>query len=344
VPLRSRSYAGIDAIRLLAALLVAAYHLGFWLWLPPRGQFAFHNELAPLAPFVSYGWVGVEVFFVISGFAIAFSASLKDAQEFVIGRALRLYPAAWICASITFLFAGNWPAYLRSVTLSPIGPWVSGLYWTLAIEIVFYALVAVALWRGWTMVRVALGLGAWSSAFWLLKAANGTIGLGIPFEAIESNAGYLLLLHYGVYFALGMLLYLKRHLAVAAGFAFVAFAAVAWRSHAMALNGDPFYVAALVWAACSLAVAWCAFRNPALRFLPARTLGLITYPLYLVHVELGSAVMLACAPLGAWPALAIGMASILLVARAVLPVESAIRRGLVNMATVRVGAEPASLP
>ena len=343
MPPSSRSYAGVDVIRLLAALMVAAYHLGFWLWQPPRGQFVFQEQLAPLAPFVSFGWVGVEIFFVISGFVIALSASSKDAYEFAVGRALRLYPAAWICASITFLFAGTWADYVRSMALSPIGPWVSGLYWTLAIEVVFYALIAVALRRGWNLSRVALGLGLWSSAFWLLKIANGALSLEIPLATIESNAGYLLLFHYGVYFALGMLLYLKRHRALTAGFALIGFIAVAWRSHAMALAGAPFYVAALIWAAGVAAVAWCASRNPALRFLPVRTMGLLTYPLYLIHVELGSAVMLACAPLGAGWALAAGMATILVVARAVLPVESVVRHAMVGGAASRLRPEPASL-
>jgi peptidoglycan/LPS O-acetylase OafA/YrhL len=339
----ARTYPGLDAVRFIAALMVAGYHLGFWLWQPVRGDFAFHDVLAPLGPFVSYGWVGVPVFFVISGFVIAFSASRKDAKAFVIGRALRLYPAAWICGSITFVLAGSWADYLRTVTLSPIGPWVSGVYWTLAIEIVFYLLVAFTVWRGGSIRRLAIGLGFYSSAFWLLKATNAVSGGAIDFTVIENYTGYLLLAHDGIFFALGMLLWRKRHLLAAILFACVGFAAILWRSHAMAVPGAPFFVAPLVWAACSAAVAWFAFFNPPLRRWPTRKLGLMTYPLYLVHVELGGAIMLACAPLGAWAALAIGLGSVLFVAFAVLPAETAVRT-LLGHGHTSTRAEPASLP
>lgn len=38
-------------------------------------------------------------------------------------------------------------AYLRSVVLLPVGPWVDGSYWSLAVEIVFYMLIFVILWQ-----------------------------------------------------------------------------------------------------------------------------------------------------------------------------------------------------
>lgn len=297
--------------------MVVVYHLAFWWWQPGQGANDFYEPLQPLGPFVSYGWVGVPIFFVISGFVIAFSASHKDARGFVIGRALRLYPAAWICASITFLVAGSWSDYLRSVLLSPIGPWVSGVYWTLGIEIVFYALVSLALWRGWNLTRLALGLGAWSTAFWALNVP-------FDFSAIEGYRGYLLLAHDGIFFAVGMLLFQKRHLLVAAGLAGVGFIAVAWRSHAMDIAGAPFFVAPLVWAAATAVVAWCAFRNPPFRWLPTRTLGLMTYPLYLIHAEVGRAVMVQFD--NAWVALTAGLTTVLLTAYAVLWPERRLRR------------------
>src|SRR5258708_29782648 len=138
----SRGYVyGIDIIRFLAALSVVGFHLGYL------------NDIAdfrPIWPGVWFGWIGVEIFFVISGFVIANSANGKSPMQFLKGRALRLYPAAWCCATLTLIvrslvsdepFAALLPSYLRSLALSPKGPWIDDVYWTLAIEIGFYALI-----------------------------------------------------------------------------------------------------------------------------------------------------------------------------------------------------------
>ena len=42
------------------------------------------------APFTWFGWVGVEIFFVISGFVIANSATQSSPGAFRLGRVLRL--------------------------------------------------------------------------------------------------------------------------------------------------------------------------------------------------------------------------------------------------------------
>src|SRR6201987_2791882 len=82
------------------------------------------------APFTWFGWVGVEIFFVISGFVIANSASKSSPTEFLLGRALRLYPAVWVCATATLivlvLFGRGSPSefilpYIHAMLLVPKG-------------------------------------------------------------------------------------------------------------------------------------------------------------------------------------------------------------------------------
>ncbi|WP_368735457.1 acyltransferase family protein, partial [Klebsiella aerogenes] len=87
-----------------------------------------------------FGWVGVEIFFVISGFVIANSATKSSPAEFLLGRALRLYPAVWVCATATLLvlvLLGHRPVsdfivpYIHAMTLVPkgvIGEWLDGVY------------------------------------------------------------------------------------------------------------------------------------------------------------------------------------------------------------------------
>ncbi|MFZ4874840.1 hypothetical protein ACL9RI_07135 [Janthinobacterium sp. Mn2066] len=75
-----------------------------------------------------FGWIGVQVFFFISGFVIAFSAQRASYFEFFVSWVIRLGPCVWICASITlfFLFTvdGGFQLiqrYLRAILFIPFG-------------------------------------------------------------------------------------------------------------------------------------------------------------------------------------------------------------------------------
>src|ERR1700719_3167896 len=128
----------LDPLRFAAALGVAVFHLTFWSWAGSSTGVApgFEHYVAAdlqfqsAAPFTWFGWVGVEIFFVISGFVIANSASKSSAAEFLLGRALRLYPAVWVCATATLLVLvlfGSGPAsefilpYIHAMLLVPKG-------------------------------------------------------------------------------------------------------------------------------------------------------------------------------------------------------------------------------
>jgi peptidoglycan/LPS O-acetylase OafA/YrhL len=154
-------YYGIDAVRLSCALMVAVFHLLFWSWAGAYSTidqtnhiFAQAAQFEPVVGFTWYGWVGVEIFFVISGLVISNSASGASPLEFLKGRALRLYPSAWICATCTLVallaIAGDPISvvigpYLKSMLLFPKGPWIDAVYWTLSVEIAFYALIFLVL-------------------------------------------------------------------------------------------------------------------------------------------------------------------------------------------------------
>lgn len=330
---RADAFPGLDLVRFGAALLVAVYHLGFWCW---KDMPSF--QMPRLIPFVASGWVGVEIFFVLSGFVIAFSARGKTAPQFIRSRAMRLYPAVWVCATITILVT---PAdaftYLRSITLFPIGPWVEGAYWTLPIEMAFYLLVALAIWRAWPLRNLALGLGFYSALFWLLKIAN--LGLHFAdFSIIENNPGYILLAHFGVFFAFGVLLYERRYPYAAVTFALFALLATSWRSHAMHIAGDPFYIAPIIWLVAAMLIVAVAMWNPPIARLPTRTLGLMTYPLYLLHKEVGRAIMLFIGSPAIGLFIALGV--VVWISCAVVRMEKVIRHAL--RWPSRLG--PASLP
>lgn len=148
---------GIDLLRLLAALAVVLFHYGF------RGAAAedFTTVSLPaLESIAKYGWFGVQLFFVISGFVIARSAIGRTSVEFGIARAGRLWPAFIVCTTITFLvtyflgaprFETSLPHWLANLTmLAPAfrQPFMDGAYWSIVVEITFY---------GWLALFIALG-------------------------------------------------------------------------------------------------------------------------------------------------------------------------------------------
>jgi peptidoglycan/LPS O-acetylase OafA/YrhL len=166
--------------------------------------------------FLGFGRVGVEIFFVISGFIIAHSAERASAFQFFRSRVVRLMPGVWIVAPITYALTLliNFAAprelsvrLFRSLIFYPFGPWIDGVYWTLPIEIVFYTLVfsllTIRRFR-WLQATMTL-IGLLSCAFWL-----GTIlGLSdvIPIPA-NGRRLELILISHGCLFALGVFLWL----------------------------------------------------------------------------------------------------------------------------------------
>jgi peptidoglycan/LPS O-acetylase OafA/YrhL len=309
-PLRSdRALTAIDVLRFVCATMVVGHHYGLaFPMTPPR-------PLAGLSvastPALWSGWVGVELFFVISGYVILATAERRTARQFVRARVLRLVPAVWICATITAALllavpgaAGGTVAlgWFDAVAFMPVGIQIDGSYWTLAIEIGFYAVVAAALAFGRTERagwRVIVYLGAISLDYWMMQAAFAND------PAFPTRARMLTLLPHGVFFALGAVL---RRLSTGrrswqlAGFA----VALAWaccfeialrtatfaRDYQLAYS--PQEPTALFLTGVTV-VALAARLQPAMvRIIPSRAairLGLATYPLYLIHQAAGAVVI-----------------------------------------------------
>jgi peptidoglycan/LPS O-acetylase OafA/YrhL len=211
---RGNRLLALDGLRLLCALAVAGYHLGL-AWsidnLQPTADF-----LPPAARSVMiYGFLGVEVFFMISGFVICLSGWGRSPRRFVASRAARLFPAFWACVLITAAVMTLFPltsgvplvhdltgtdiAINLTMLAGPLNvPYVDTVYWTLWYELRFYALFGVLVLAGVTRFRVlVLGFG------WL--AASLVVPPEVPLAE-------LVMPQFAPYFVAGMTLYLiRRH-------------------------------------------------------------------------------------------------------------------------------------
>ena len=98
----------LDLLRLVSALAVVAFH---YLFRGSAGQVPYLDHPYPAAQAMAlYGYLGLNLFFMISGFVIAWSAEGRTFRAFAIARFARLYPGFVICMTITFavlLVAGD---------------------------------------------------------------------------------------------------------------------------------------------------------------------------------------------------------------------------------------------
>ena len=318
---QNKQLAGLDLIRFAAAMMVMMFHLGFWIW---SGSVYFHDGGSDvayhwLAPLTCFGWIGVEIFFVLSGFVIAYSAEGSSAPDFVRGRIIRLYPSAWICSTLTLcvvLVSGisghhGWE-WLRAFLLSPSGPWIDSSYWTLGVELGFYVVVFLVLFAGrFHKIGAVMGtIGIMSAVvsviFWYLQHSSVKVFGGTSFKAYYRGYWWFLMLltRHGTFFAIGTLLWLCLFHKVTMG-RFVAILLsvvgglfeIAFHWERTVRNGGyyfPLFVPAGLWLLTLLAViASVKYKSSIDQALGVRgarlfkNLGLMTYPLYLIHSRIG---------------------------------------------------------
>lgn len=165
--------AGLDVLRILAVAGVVLAHF-FWSknWVTENLGNHPDEIFGDFTQIAAYGFLGVHLFFIISGTVISRSALGRSASEFVIARFLRLMPALLIAVllSAALLIAnGNLSLgkALRSIptnlmlmpTLADTG-WLNPVFWTLVIEASFYAMVGLIILI-WGASRKVLWRFAW---------------------------------------------------------------------------------------------------------------------------------------------------------------------------------------
>ena len=143
---RSKS---IDMLRALAIIMVLGRHAPS----NPPGTYPFLNDI--LAVWYRVGWIGVDIFFVLSGFLVSgllFREYAKtgtiSGTNFLIRRGFRIYPPYWVFLFGTMAFEavrGHYPplgpALAECFFLQDYLPSLWGHTWSLAVEEQFYLLL-----------------------------------------------------------------------------------------------------------------------------------------------------------------------------------------------------------
>jgi peptidoglycan/LPS O-acetylase OafA/YrhL len=209
---QSHRLRGVDALRGAAALGVVLYHA-----VGPKGQsepLILRWLATPFLPVIRLGYVGVFLFFVISGFCIHLSRARAQSEDrvpvsftdFWKRRIRRLYPPYLIAltlflaiAGFTTKFAASFN-YIRDVLLhllmlhnldSRTVYSINGVFWTLAIEeqlyLAYFLLLFLRRRWGWTRTLI-ICLATRLVWFVLFTAAQVRFKINVPIS--EAAASY----------------------------------------------------------------------------------------------------------------------------------------------------------
>ncbi|WP_405626856.1 MULTISPECIES: acyltransferase family protein [unclassified Streptomyces] len=298
---RPRLYA-VDGLRLVAALMVAVHH-----YVGSRRVDQPHNavwgrpasEIMPTVfHFATYGWIGVEVFFVISGFVICMSCWGRTPRQFFVSRVIRLYPAYWFAIAFTtavvLAVPGVWGRLklrdvLLNLTMLQSGSGVAsvdGVYWTLWSELRFYLLFMIVVATGLTYRKVVIFCCVWGAAAMLAPVAKFHL---LTLAANPDGAWF---------FIAGLALYLMHRFGQ--DLLLWGILAMAWLmgQRQLGIRIDDFEhvsgwrgSAALFTVFLLALVAIALGATDRIRWKWLVTAGSLTYPLYLIHYVAGTALI-----------------------------------------------------
>jgi len=271
----------LDILRGFASLNVVIYHY------TSRYRDIFQHQY-PVKYDWYFGHVGLELFFMISGFVIFMTLQkVNSVKEFSFKRFTRLYPAYWICICITLLISTFWKMpRTEELTYFQIlmnftmiqgvfeVPNIDGAYWSLVPELFFYTSMGIFYYLGW-LRNIRLIAVIWLT--WMLLNSLGILPIG----------EYFLNLRYGMFLLSGILFYkvkfnngnLIDHLLIM----FCLFTAI-WVNQ---MPGNIYAYPCLF----GLFYLFIYGKLKVLNWSPLLFLGYISYPLYLLHQNIGYAMI-----------------------------------------------------
>ncbi|SEG86028.1 Peptidoglycan/LPS O-acetylase OafA/YrhL, contains acyltransferase and SGNH-hydrolase domains [Thermomonospora echinospora] len=314
----------LDLLRFLAAVVVMLYaytRRDRPLWGLGSGEV--FPELEAVAHF---GGIAADLFFVLSGFVILMTVWDRRPGDFARSRLVRLLPAYWFAVTLAVvvylatgqadpagpneMYDGTLWRFLPNLTMLQEGAGFSGMeagYWTLWVELHFYALIALLSWWGISYARCV-----WFMSAWLLAGVYAQEGKSEIFQV-------LLMPDWAPCFIAGMALFLVYRfggnivlwLLVGFCWALASYHRLREFRPDPVLNDWTLYHWAAPLAVTLIFVVMALVATGRLGFLRGRwptALAALTYPMYLMHETIGRVVIVELRPhLNRWAVLALAV-------------------------------------
>jgi|688.fasta_scaffold118684_2 peptidoglycan/LPS O-acetylase OafA/YrhL len=278
---------GIDLLRCFSLLLVVFDHYGI------------------MRNFFLSGTHGVVIFFMVSGYCMAYSMENRNGKQFLLARFWRLVPTLIICASLTELIevwfssvvpdrGQSFSHYIANIFCLPLGnlfcdaisnlfrgtsftySWVDGAYWSLLVEIRFYLL----LWVFYYLLKIKFPI-------FILASLSFFSLIPLEWDKLSKSNDFLI---YLPFFSFGMAFgKFTRQGSRALWLMFYCFLVFLFISYfgvnaiSMSLNRSNLFS----YGSCFLIflMSMLLFRRGNNKWVSY--LGVITYPLYLLHQDIG---------------------------------------------------------
>ncbi|WP_405381205.1 acyltransferase family protein [Maribacter sp. LLG6340-A2] len=292
----------IDLLRFVAAVGIMLVH---YLYRGFKADNLTNLSFLELAgEWVKYCAVFIDLFFIISGFVITLSVANKSVTYFFKSRVVRLFSVYWLCAFITYLvtifygaprFTATFGQFLFNLTLLQDFfdiERLDGAYWTMSVELRFYALALgyLILYR-YKKIKVNTIAYIW-------------LGLTVIYPLVQNIfifkvLNLFLMFQWSPAFIAGMLMAdiyksktvnLKNGIAIGICFILSCFHRLIYAKMAMVIYNETFSEPVI------FAVMFSAYGIMLLVILGGLKwmnkpyflyLGIMTYPLYLLHQRIG---------------------------------------------------------